>query len=321
MKKTFIKVSDLPLRDGRVYHLDLGPEEMAKNIIIVGDPERVPFIADEFLERWEVDRFHRGLRTITGFARESGQRVSIVTSGMGTPSTEIVLNEIVALNEIDFNTLKRKEEYETINIIRVGTSGAIQPDTDLGTLIITDYVIGMDNTGLFYEAPYQDEKCRLLEEKVGDAIDATIPDDSRFKGKIQPYASRAHNDVVEVLEKEAKRLSVKYRRGVTVSNSGFFGSEGRAVSRIPLTVQDMDGVLASLETGIEGLRFENMEMESSFFLHFMCALGYRAGVVCTVIDNRRQGTFMTQYNEYIKDAVRVALSSLCNLGKSSYLNI
>lgn len=307
MKRSHIRSSDLPLRDSRVYHLDLRPEELAKEIIIVGDPERVPFIADEFLENREVDRFHRGLRTVTGFARETGKRVSIVTSGMGTPSMEIVLNEIVALNEIDFNTLERKEEYETIKIIRVGTSGGIQPDTELGTLIITDYVVGMDNTGLFYDAPHPDEKCKVLEKKVSDAIDATIPNDSRFKGKISPYAAMAHRDVVEALEREARRLSVKYRRGVTVSNSGFFGSEGRGVSRVPLTVSDMDEVLASLETGIEGLRFENMEMESSFLLHFMGALGHRAGVICPIIDNRRQGTFMAQYEGDIRDAVRVAL--------------
>ncbi len=314
MKRSYIKVSDLPLREGRVYHLDLRPEELAKDIIIVGDPERVPFIADEYLENREVDRSHRGLRTITGFAKETGKRVSIVTSGMGTPSMEIVLNEIVALNEIDFNTLKRKEKYETINIIRVGTSGGIQSDTELGTLIITDYVVGMDNAGLFYDAPYQEEKCRRLEERVGDAIDASIPDKSRFKGKINPYAARAHKDVVDALEREAKRLSVQHMRGITVSNSGFFGSEGRCVSRVPLTVSDMDGVLASLETGIEGLRFENMEMESSFLLHFMGALGHRAGVVCAVIDNRYQGTFMTQYAKHIRDAVRVALMALHALG-------
>lgn len=307
------KAADLPLVDGRVYHLDLRPEELAKDIIIVGDPERVPFIADEFLERREVDRFHRGLRTITGHVRENGRRVSIVTSGMGTPSMEIVLNEIAALNEIDFRTLKRKDEYDTINIIRVGTSGGIQQDTDLGTLIITDYVVGMDNTGLFYDAPYPDEKCRILEERVRKAIDDTIPADSRFKGKISPYAARSHKDVVEAMEREAKRLGVIYKRGITVSNSGFFGNEGRAVSRVPLTVSDMDGVLASLDTGIPGIRFENMEMESSFLLHFMSALGYRGGVICPVIDNRREGTFMTQYTRYVRDAVKTVLMALHSL--------
>lgn len=314
MKTASINSSDLPLVEGRVYHLNLEPEELAMDIIIVGDPERVPFIADEFLEKREVDRFHRGLRTMTGHVKGTGHRVSIVTSGMGTPSMEIVLNEIAALNEIDFRTLKRKEEYKTINIIRVGTSGGIQSDTELGTLIATDYVIGMDNTGLFYDAPYQDENCRMLEERVRNAIDGTIPHSSRFKGKIAPYAAKAHKDVVEALEREAERLGVRYKRGITVSNSGFFGNEGRGVSRVPLTVSDMDSVLARTDTGIPGLRFENMEMESSFLLHFMGALGYRAGVICPIIDNRREGTFMTQYNDHIRDAVTVALRSLETLG-------
>jgi uridine phosphorylase len=104
------RASDLPISEGRVYHLALSPEELAKDIIIVGDPERVSFIADEFLADRECDRYHRGLRTITGRVKETGKRVSIITSGMGTPSLEIVLNEIVALNEIDFIRKKRKTE-------------------------------------------------------------------------------------------------------------------------------------------------------------------------------------------------------------------
>ena len=111
MAKGQFKSSDLPIVDGRTYHLDLRPEDLAENIIIVGDPDRVTFIADEFLGAKEIDRFHRGLRTITGYVKETGQRVSIVTSGMGTPSLEIVLNEIVALNEIDFGRFKFKVHH------------------------------------------------------------------------------------------------------------------------------------------------------------------------------------------------------------------
>jgi uridine phosphorylase len=123
------KTSDLPVFNNTVYHLDLKPEELAKNIVIVGNPERVPFIAEEFLCDCEVDRSHRGLRTTTGTFRETGQRVSITTSGMGTPSLEIVLNELVALNEIDFKTMTQKEEFDPLTIIRVGTSGGLQHDT------------------------------------------------------------------------------------------------------------------------------------------------------------------------------------------------
>jgi uridine phosphorylase len=308
------KASDLPLIDNRVYHLELKPEDLAKDIIIVGDPERVPFIADEFFDTKEVDRFHRGLRTITGRVKETGQRVSIITSGMGTPSLEIVLNEIVALNEIDFHTRTRKSEYDMLTIIRVGTSGGIQHDTELGTLIITDYAIGLDNTGLFYNASYYDENCKMLEDEIRKTIDEVIPYNSRSKGKIFPYASRAHKDVIEALDREAQRLNIKHKRGITVSNSGFFANQGRAVSRMPLTVSEIDYILSFIDTGIEGLRIENMEMEASFLLHFMGALGYRAGVICPVIDNRREEKFASQYTQYVRDAAKIALRTLYALG-------
>jgi len=98
----------LPLIEGKVYHLGLKPEELANHILIVGDPERVPCIAQVYFNKIETDKSHRGLRTITGIVRDTDQRVSIVTSGMGTPTLEIVLNEIIALNEIDFHTRTRK---------------------------------------------------------------------------------------------------------------------------------------------------------------------------------------------------------------------
>lgn len=302
--------SDLITVDGRAYHLDLGPKELAKDIIIVGDPNRVPFIADEFLVAEEVDRFHRGLRTITGIARDTSQRVSIVTSGMGTPSLEIVLNEIVALNEIDFQTRKRKAEYDIINIIRVGTSGGLQSDSELGVLVVTDYAVGLDNTGLFYNVKNSERKCRNLEDVIREAVDSVIPPDSRFKGKIFPYVSRANPDMVRALERAAKELGIEYRRGVTVSNSGFFANQGRHISRLSLTVPDIDGVLTSIDIGIDGLKIENMEMEASFLLHFMGALGYRAGAICPVIANRRSDTFMVRYAQNMKDAAKVALDAL-----------
>ena len=305
--------SDLPVFNNKVYHLHLNPEELAKNIIIVGDPERVPFIAGEFLGECEVDRSHRGLRTITGTSRETGQRVSITTSGMGTPSLEIVLNEVVALNEIDFNTMTRKEEFEPLNIIRVGTSGGLQHDTTLGTLILTDYAVGLDNTGLFYGPALYDKGCEMLEKRVRERIEAATARTSRFKGKIFPYVSRANSECTAGMEREADTLGVRYKKGITVSNSGFFANQGRDISRVPVTVPDIDGLLASLDTGISGLRFENMEMEASFLLHFMGGLGYRAGVICAVIDNRREDRFAEHFTHYIKDAVRVALRTLHEL--------
>jgi uridine phosphorylase len=302
--------SDLPIIEGKVYHLALKPEELASHMLIVGDPERVSFIAEEHFSRIEVDKFHRGLRTITGIVRDTGQRVSVVTSGMGTPSLEIILNEIMALNEMDFHTRTRKSVYDMLTVIRVGTSGSIQPDTELGTLIITDYAVGLDNTGFFYDCTYPEKNIEILEGKIRDAVDGSIPSNSRFKGKIYPYVSRAHQDVTRALEREAHKFEVNFRRGITVTNSGFFANQGRTVSRIPLTVSEIDGILSLVDTGTEGLRIENMEMEASFLLYFMGALGYRAGVVCVVVNNRREDKFTAQYERHISDASKVALHAL-----------
>lgn len=312
-KESNFNNSDLPIIEGKVYHLGLKPEDLANHILIVGDPERVSFIAKDCFSRIEVDKFHRGLRTITGIICDTGQRVSVVTSGMGTPSLEIVLNEIIALNEMDFHTRTRKSVYDMLTVIRVGTSGSIQPDTELGTLIITEYAVGLDNTGFFYDCTYPEKNIEILEGKIRDAVDGSIPANSRFKGKIYPYASRAHQDVTRALEREAGKLEVKFKKGVTVTNSGFFANQGRSVSRIPLTVSEIDGILSVVDTGIEGFRIENMEMEASFLLYFMGALGYRAGVVCVVIDNRREDKFTAQYERHISDASKVALRALATL--------
>ncbi len=298
---------DLPVVNGRVYHLDLAPKEIARNIIIVGDPDRVPFIADEFMESRETDRFHRGFRTITGIAKETGQRFSVVTSGIGTPSLEIVLNEITALNEVDFRTRRRKKNFKPLNVIRIGTSGGMQPEIELGTLIVTDYVIGLENTGLFYDVPCRDNCCRLLEVRVREVLAAAVEPAARFKGRIFPYVARAHPEIRVALEKEALHLGVRCRKGITVSSSGFFASEGRKISRIMPTTSDLTNRLAAMDTGIPGLKVENIEMEASFLLHFAGGVGYRAGVICAVIDKHNDGSFVGDYGDQIRDATRITL--------------
>ena len=163
-----ISASDLPLDEqGRIYHLQIKPDQLAPDILIVGDPGRAEMIGSTFLHDIEVEHEHRGLVTITGISAVSGEpatilspiKTTVTTSGMGTPSLEIILQELVALNEIDFTTRLPKRRFPRLQIIRVGTSGALQASTRLGTLIITSYAIGMDNTGLYYEVPYPDETC------------------------------------------------------------------------------------------------------------------------------------------------------------------
>jgi uridine phosphorylase len=309
MKRSF-SPDDLPMVNGRIYHLDLAPEELAQDVVVVGDPDRVPLLADEFLHEREVDRFHRGFRTITGVARETGLRVSLVTTGIGAPSTEIVLNELAALNEIDFRTMTRKESFAPLNVIRVGTSGGLNPATPVGALVLTDYVIGLDNTGLFYDAPLPDSVCAYLEEQARAALHTVAEPMARFRGAIFPYAARADRRVLEALEQEASTLGIACVRGITVSSAGFFAEQGRGVARVESTLPHLLDSLEKMDISRTGLRIENMEMEAGILLHFLGGLGYRAAAICVVVNKRREETFLTDCRHHVCEAARIALRAL-----------
>jgi uridine phosphorylase len=309
MKSSFSR-DDLPVVNGRTYHLDLAPEDLAGDVILVGDPDRVPLLADEFLVEREVDRLHRGFRTITGVTRATGMRVSMVTTGIGAPSTEIVLNELAALNEIDLRTMARKESFTPLNIVRVGTSGGLNPLTPLGTLVLTDYVIGLDNTGLFYNPPLPDPDCALLEEKAKSALALAAESDARFGGAVVPYAARSDRRLLALIEREGSALGIPCLRGITVSSSGFFAEQGRGVARVAATFPRLLDSIAGMESLPVNLRIENMEMEAGIILHFLGGLGYPAAAICVVINKRSEGTFLTDYQGHILDATRVALGAL-----------
>jgi uridine phosphorylase len=321
-----LSAADLPIdADGRIYHLQLKPGQIAPDILLVGDPGRAGFIGSHLLRDIEVAQEHRGLVTVTGTAEITGRRATVVsrlrttaaTSGMGTPSLEIVLNELVALHEIDFATRRPRTDRPPLHVIRVGTSGALQADTPLGTPIVTTYAVGMDNTGLFYEAPCPDATCARLERELAEAVLAATPEGSRFRGRIKPYVSRAHPAVTEALLRAADSLGLRARPGLTLSNSGFFAHHGRDVSRLPPSVPDLDLVLAAFDPRLDGQRMENMEMEASFLCHFLGGLGHRAGVVCPAIANRRAETFDHDYPDAVERATRMALLALADLRAAS----
>ncbi|UCF86693.1 MAG: hypothetical protein JSV71_04195, partial [Nitrospiraceae bacterium] len=136
-----------------------------------------------------------------------------------------------------------------------------------------------------------------------------------FKGSITPYVSRAHPDIMTEMVRAAKELGIQYKEGITVSSAGFFANQGRDISRVPVTVPDIDNLLANVDTGDKDLTIENMEMEASFLLHFMGALNYRAGVICAVIDNRREDRFAEDYLPFIRDAVKIALKTFNSIEK------
>ncbi len=318
--------ADLPIDDeGRIYHLQLRPEQIAPDILLVGDPGRAEFIGSAFLSDLEVEHEHRGLVTATGTSEITGGRATIIsptratvtTSGMGTPSLEVVVNELVALNEIDFATRTRKSHYPKLHILRVGTSGALQASTALGTPIITSYAIGLDNTGMYYEAPYPDEVCERLGEDLAELLRSSMDKGSRFYGQLHPYVARAEPTMVQALLEASASLGVPAKLGLTVSSSGFFAPQGRDTARVRASVPELDRVLAEYDPRLGGQRIENMEMEASFLLHFLGGLGYRAGVICSAIANRRQNTFAPNYQEAVANTTQVALLALA-MARSRY---
>ena len=311
--------ADLPIdENGRIYHLQIKPGQMAPNILLVGDPGRAEFIGSTLLRDIEVERENRGIVTVTGTSEITGGRATIIspvrttvtTAGMGTPSLEIVVNELVALNEINFETRTRKPDFPRLHILRVGTSGGLQASTKIGTPIITSYAIGMDNTGLFYEAPYPDQICERLEQDLGHIVRNAMSIGSRFHGRIHPYVSRAEPTIVDALLEASANLGVPAKLGLTVSTSGFYAPQGRDIGRVKPVIPDIDRVFAEYDPMVGGQRIENMEMETSFLIHFLGALGYWAGSICTTINNRRTNTFDHHYQEAVKNSTRVALLAL-----------
>ena len=314
--------SDLPIDDdGRIYHLQVRPEEIAPDILLVGDPGRAEFIGSRFLRDLEFEHEHRGLVTVTGTSEITGAQATIIspvrttvaTSGMGTPSLEIIVNELVLLNEIDFETRTRKSDFPRLHIIRVGTSGALQASTKLGTAIITTYAIGLENTGLFYEAPCPDAIAERLESELGQVVSEAMSTESRFYGKIHPYVSRAEPALVEALLEAATSLDVSVKPGLTVSAPGFFAPQGRDISRISPSVSTLDKVFAEFDPRIDDQHVENMEMESSFLIHFLSGLGHWVGSICPTIANRRLDTFDAHYQHAIENATSVALLALATM--------
>lgn len=311
--------SDLPIDDrGRIYHLQIEPGHIAPDILLVGDPGRAEMIGSTFLKDIEYEHDHRGLVTITGTAAITRKQATIISplkttvasSGMGTPSLEIVVQELVLLNEIDFKTRKRKSEFPRLHIIRVGTAGGLQASTRLGTPIITSYAIGMDNTGLFYEAPYADENCKRLEKELDDLVKLSMSKQSRFYGKIHPYVARAEPRIVDALLEASAILGIPSKLGLTASNSGFFAPQARDVARIEPSLAGLDKILADYDPRLNGQRVENMEMETSFLCHFLGGIGYWGGAICTAIANRRQNTFDPDYKEGVQNSIEIALLAL-----------
>lgn len=275
--------------DGSVFHIHIRPEQLADNVILVGDPGRVEMFRP-LLDGIEAEGASREFVWITGGYR--GKRFTVLSTGIGTDNIDIVMTELDALANIDFSTREVKPEHRTLNVLRIGTCGAIQPEIPLGSFIFSHISVGCDGLLNWYE---NRDSIALLdfEEAFKKHVhwDKHLPD---------PYFVRASDKLIKKFED----CTVK---GMTISASGFYGPQGRAV-RQGLAMPNMLEDFESFEFG--GYKITNFEMEGSALAGLSAKLGHNAGTVCCVIAHRYLKDANTDYKPRVAELVRLALDRL-----------
>ena len=276
--------------DGTVFHLHLLPEELSENIILVGDPSRVGMVSALF-DSIESHRENREFFSTTGIYK--GKRITVQSTGIGTDTVDIVMAELDALANVDFATREIKEQKKTLNLLRIGTCGAVQPDIPLGAYIYSEISIGCD--GLL--SWYQDGEKLMLKD-----YEAAFKQHCGWKeGLANPYFVKAGEAMT------ARFRDADVRMGMTVSAPGFYGPQGRSLRLEPA----IPGLVDKFESfSYEGHRITNIEMESSAIAGLGGLLGHNAGTICCAIANRHRKEAFPDYKGRMKELVEFALEKL-----------
>lgn len=275
--------------DGSIFHLHMKPEQLADKVILVGDPGRVEIFAAS-LDSVESRTASREFVSATGYYK--GKRITILSTGIGTDNIDIVATELDALANIDFNTREEKPEHRTLEILRIGTCGAIQADVPIGSFIFSSISIGCDGLLNWYEG--RDSVC------LPDFEEAFV-NHCNWNGKLaKPYFVRGSR----LIEARFEDAVIK---GMTVSAPGFYGPQGRCV-RQGLAMPDMLEKFESFSFG--GLRILNFEMEGSALAGMALKLGHEAATLCCAIANRYLQDANTDYKHFIEKLSVLALERL-----------
>lgn len=278
--------------DGSIFHLHVRPEQLADKVILVGDPGRVDLVASYFDSK-ECDVQSREFHTATGTYK--GKRITVVSTGIGCDNVDIVMNELDALANIDFQSRKEKDTLRQLELVRIGTCGGLQHDTPAGTFICSEISIGMDGLLNFYEG--RNAVCDLPLERA-------LLNHLGWSGNLCSPALYAIHADHELVERIAK---TDMARGMTVACGGFFGPQGRRL-RIPLADPHQNEKIESFE--YQGKRITNYEMESSALAGLSLLLGHKATTVCMVIANRVKQEADTSYKAQIGDLIQLVLDRI-----------
>jgi len=275
--------------DGSIYHLNLRPEDIADTIITVGDPDRVQAVS-KYFDTIEVKKGKREFLTHTGTLQ--GKRLTVISTGIGTDNVDIVLNELDALANIDFQYRSLKDRIKTLDIVRIGTSGAVQVEIPVDSFVISDIAIGLDGLLHFYDSP------DILHLEMAKALMAHC---DWSEQKPHPYVVEYDKTLGALLD------SNRIRFGITVTNSGFYGPQGRK-----LRLQPSDAALHHKMTSFtyEGRKITNLEMETSGIYGLSKLLGHRAVSMNCILANRMTEAFSQDPGKAVTELIEYTLQKL-----------
>ncbi|MCC6599172.1 MAG: nucleoside phosphorylase [Crocinitomicaceae bacterium] len=287
MRLEEIAVSELILnKDGSVYHLALKAEHIADTVILTGDPKRVSQVSKHF-DSVDVKISNREFTTHTGTFK--GKRISVMSTGIGTDNIDIAINELDAALNIDPHTRQPREKLRQINLVRIGTSGALQADIPVGAFVISEFGLGFD--GLLYYYDYQPTQ---EEKELSNRINAHLLLPPLL---CKPYVSEGDTPLMN-------QIGYDMVRGITATASGFYGPQGR---RLRLALSD-DGINERLNSfSWKDHRIANFEMETSALYGLGKLLGHKCATVCVIIANRMRKEYMEDYTPAVDSLIRTVL--------------
>lgn len=281
-----IAESELIINDrGAVYHLDLRPEELADNILTVGDPERVGRIS-KYFDRIEHESHHREFVTHTGYIGNT--RISVVSTGIGPDNIDIVLNELDALANIDFETRTIKPELKSLNIIRIGTSGSLQAHIPVDSFVASTHGLGLDNLMSFYLYNENDEEKQLIQAFITQ---------TQLHSRLNPYIVSASIGLL-------KHFTEGYHQGITVTCPGFYGPQGR-ILRLGIANPNLIDSLTHFNFGNHII--SNFEMETSAIYGLGKMLGHNCLALNAIIANRVNKNFSNDATTLVENLIKKSL--------------
>ena len=275
--------------DGSIFHLHLKPEQLADTVLLVGDPARVEMVASYF-DNQECRVANREFVTITGTYK--GKRMSVISTGIGTDNIDIVVTELDALANIDFATRQVKPELRQLTLVRLGTSGAIQPDIKVGTAVFSRSSVGFDGLLNYYKG--RNEVCDLPIEQ------AFIEHTGWSELLPKPYFIDADKSLFELFRDTTME-------GITISAPGFYAPQGRWV-RLEPADNELNAKIESFRFGER--RISNFEMEGSALAGLAALMGHRAATICTIIAQRVALDVETDYKAFVRQMIEMALDRL-----------